>query len=108
VRSLKVKAKGATMTATAKVSLPKDAPATASLVWQARKGKSSRAARKGSVELTPAQMAGLVAGQPVSFPTKLKKGRYTVRVALVLGSTVKGGVAPALATRTTSVRVTVR
>ncbi len=108
VRSLRLKAQGARVTATARATLPAGAPTTGTLVWQARKGKARKAARQGTVALTPAQLADVAAGKAFTFPTGLKKGRYTVQVALVLGSTVKGGVAPALATRTAKVRVTVR
>ncbi|WP_445150705.1 hypothetical protein [Baekduia sp. Peel2402] len=107
VTALKAKAgKGGQVTVTAKAKLPAGGvPATGTLVWQARKGKSTRAVRKGSVAIGADDLAAVANGKALSFRVGAPKGTYKVKVALVIGSTAKGGVVPALAKRTTNVTV---
>ena len=106
VTSVKAKAKGGQVTVTAKAKLPAGgAPASGTVVWQARKGKSTHVVRKGAVALTPAQLADAARGKPVTFRVSAPKGTYKVTVALVIGSTTKGGVLPALADRKAKVTV---
>ncbi|HET6509146.1 MAG TPA: hypothetical protein VFG42_20290 [Baekduia sp.] len=110
VRSLKAKASGARVTATATVKLPATGvPSSGTLVWQARKGKSlkSKVVKKGTVELTAAQVAAR-GGIHQAFKVTAPKGAYHVTVTLVVGSSAKGGVAPAMATRHTTIAVKVR
>jgi hypothetical protein len=107
VTSLKAKAgKGGQVTVTAKAKLPAGGvPATGTLVWQARKGKSTHVARKGSVAIGADELAAVANGKALTFRVSAPKGAYKVKVALVLGSTAKGGVLPALAQRTANVTV---
>jgi hypothetical protein len=106
VTALKAKAKGGLVTVTAKAKLPAGGvPASGNLVWQARRGRSTHVARKGTVALTPAQLAAAARGKPLTFRVSAPKGIYKVKVALIIGSTTKGGVLPALADRKANVTV---
>ncbi|HEV7494470.1 hypothetical protein [Baekduia sp.] len=106
VRSLKLKARGAQITATAKLRLPAaTVPASATLTWQVRKG--SRTVRKGALTLSAAQLADLGAGRGVPFTIKASKGSYAVRASLVVGVTAKGRVLPAISAKRASTRVTI-
>jgi hypothetical protein len=107
VTSVKAKAgKGGQVTVTAKAKLPAGGvPATGTLVWQARKGKSAHVARKGSVAIGADDLAAVAQGKALTFRLSAPKGTYKVQVALVIGSTAKGGVVPALADRKANVTV---
>ena len=61
--------------------------------------------RKGSVAIAAEDLAAVANGKALSFRVGAPKGTYKVKVALVIGSTAKGGVVPALAQRTTNVTV---
>ena len=106
VRSLRLKTRGAQVTATAKLRLPAaTVPASATLTWQVRKG--ARTVRKGSLALSTAQLADMAAGRGVPFTVKAPKGRYAVRASLVVGATAKGRVLPAVSAKQATARVTI-